>query len=199
MALSSMQSVSVSRSERLSALTDGEPAEDLSQILKGLTAADTVVWSEYHLIGDVLRSAALAQGADTGQAFMQRFSACLAAEPHVLAPNARRRALRGIATIRRRALPAVAVAAAAATLTWVLIPQLQNSPGGTSAQLASTSAPVQRVAMVSLPDNGATHSFAVIRDASLDQCLQAHQQFAPDPVVQGAMPYIRASATSDGQ
>jgi sigma-E factor negative regulatory protein RseA len=39
----------------------------------------------------------------------------------------------------------------------------------------------------------------IIRDASLDQYLEAHQQFSQQPVVPGSMPLIRAAATSQGQ
>jgi sigma-E factor negative regulatory protein RseA len=41
----------------------------------------------------------------------------------------------------------------------------------------------------------------IIRDASLDQYLEAHQQFAQQPVVPGSMPLIRAAAavTTQGQ
>jgi sigma-E factor negative regulatory protein RseA len=36
----------------------------------------------------------------------------------------------------------------------------------------------------------------IIRDASLDQYLEAHQQFAQQPVMPGSMPLIRAAAVS---
>ncbi len=40
----------------------------------------------------------------------------------------------------------------------------------------------------------------IIRDASLDQYLEAHQQFAQQPVMPGSMPLIRAAAvTTQGQ
>jgi sigma-E factor negative regulatory protein RseA len=40
----------------------------------------------------------------------------------------------------------------------------------------------------------------IIRDASLDQYLEAHQQFAQQPVMPGSMPLIRTSAmTTQGQ
>lgn len=205
MGSSSAQSQAASRAERFSAAVDGESDDDLHTLLQRLTAADKAVWAEYHLIGDALRSSDLLEFTASEPAFTQRFGARLAAEPHILAPVARRRILRGIAAVRQRALPAVAVAAAAATLTWVLIPQLQNPLGTPVAQLASGGsrggAAMQQVAAVThLPVNGVPAPVpGVIRDARLDQYLLAHQQFAPDPVVQGAMPYIRASAVSDGQ
>jgi sigma-E factor negative regulatory protein RseA len=36
----------------------------------------------------------------------------------------------------------------------------------------------------------------IIRDASLDQYLEAHQQFAQQPVMAGSMPAIRAASVS---
>jgi len=39
----------------------------------------------------------------------------------------------------------------------------------------------------------------IIRDASLDQYLEAHQQFSQQPVMPGSMPFIRAAASSQGQ
>jgi sigma-E factor negative regulatory protein RseA len=40
----------------------------------------------------------------------------------------------------------------------------------------------------------------IIRDASLDQYLEAHQQFAQQPMMPGSMPLIRAAVqTSQGQ
>jgi sigma-E factor negative regulatory protein RseA len=36
----------------------------------------------------------------------------------------------------------------------------------------------------------------IIRDAGLDQYLEAHQQFAQQPVMPGSMPLIRAAAVS---
>ncbi len=37
---------------------------------------------------------------------------------------------RRLLALRRRVVPAFAVAAAAATLTWIVVPQLQGVPGG---------------------------------------------------------------------
>jgi sigma-E factor negative regulatory protein RseA len=61
---------------------------------------------------------------------------------------------------------------------------------------------VQRVAMASLPVVTARPAVVeanIIRDASLDQYLEAHQQFSQQPVVPGSMPLIRAAVTTQGQ
>ena len=91
------------------------------------------------------------------------------------------------------------LAAAAATLTWIVVPQMHGAglPGG--AQVASVSAQqgdgVQRVAMNAAPvQTAAVQDGNFIRDARLDAYLEAHQQFAQQPVMADAMPLIRAAA-----
>jgi sigma-E factor negative regulatory protein RseA len=105
----------------------------------------------------------------------------------------------------RRIVPGFAVAAAAAMLTWIVVPQLQHVDGQQAALQSAASArhdPVQTVAMTS-PAAGAaggSGELNIIRDARLDQYLEAHQQFAQQPVVPGSAPFIRAAAvTSQGQ
>ncbi len=204
----SVQSQACSRGERLSAFVDGEwlgEVESADSLFTEFNGDDRAAWSSYHLIGDALRSDDLAVSPATSSAFLAGFAARLEAEPHVLAPAALPKA-KGLAALRRRVVPVFAVAAAAATLTWIVVPQLQrvDNPSG-GLQVASAGAGsdgVQRVAMASLP-TGAAHpadEMNIIRDANLDQYLEAHQQFAQQPVVPGSMPLIRAAAlTSQGQ
>lgn len=201
----SMQSQDGSRGERLSAFVDGElfgeEHPNLDKFLCGLDGEDRAAWSRYHLIGDALRSDDLAVSAATSSAFMSGFAARLQNEPHMLAPAAIPLARRLLA-LRRRVMPAVAVAAAAATLTWIVVPQLQRVPGGSGAQLASLHTrgdAVQQVAMASVPMSTVqpvAQDANIIRDASLDQYLEAHQQFAQQPVMAGSMPMIRAASVS---
>jgi sigma-E factor negative regulatory protein RseA len=206
----SMQSQVSSRGERLSAFVDGELFGEehlnLDKFFSGLEAEDRAAWSSYHLIGDALRSDDLAVSPAASSAFLNGFAARFANEPHVLAPAAMPVARRLLA-LRRRVVPAFAVAAAAATLTWIVVPQLQGVPGGPGmTQVASVQShgdSLQRVAMASVP--AATvmpvaQDANIIRDASLDQYLEAHQQFAQQPVMPGSMPLIRAAAvTTQGQ
>ncbi|MEW9580878.1 sigma-E factor negative regulatory protein [Paraburkholderia sp. DGU8] len=201
----SMQSQDGSRGERLSAFVDGElfgeEHPNLDKFLSGLNGEDRAAWSRYHLIGDALRSDDLAVSAATSSAFMSGFAARLQNEPHMLAPAAIPLARR-LLSLRRRVMPAVAVAAAAATLTWIVVPQLQHVPGGSVAQMASLQTredAVQRVAMASVPMSTAQpvgQDANIIRDASLDQYLEAHQQFAQQPVMASSMPMIRAASVS---
>ena len=202
----SVQSQASSRGERLSAFVDGESFDgsgDISHFLSGFTQKDHAAWSDFHLIGDALRSDDLAASPAASSAFMNAFSARFEAEAHVFAPaaipavSAERVRSR---LFRRRVVPAFAVAAAAATLPWIVVPQLQGVDGRNGVQVASLSSDhVQRVAMASMPA-ASTRSPVVeaniIRDASLDQYLEAHQQFSQQPVMPGSMPLIRTAATS---
>ncbi|EEA02375.1 anti sigma-E protein, RseA [Burkholderia sp. H160] len=196
----SMQSQAGSHGERLSAFVDGELFGEehlnLDKFLADLDGDGRAAWSSYHLIGDALRSDDLAVSPARSSAFLSGFAARLESEPHVLAPTASASVTRRLLGLRRRVVPAFAVAAAAATLTWIVVPQLQGVPGGPGAQLASLQShgdAVQQVAMASVP---APQNSNIIRDASLDQYLEAHQQFAQQPVMAGSMPVIRAASVS---
>ena len=195
-----------SQGERLSAFVDGEllDGEHPNTILAALGREDRATWSCYHLIGDALRSDDLAVSPATSSAFLNGFAARFESEAHVLAPVSVP-ATRRLLALRRRVVPAFAVAAAAATLTWIVMPQLSGV--GTGVTQVTSVAPhadsVQRVAMASMP--AATTAEAnvsdgnIIRDASLDQYLEAHQQFGLQPVVSGSMPLLRAaSLTTQG-
>jgi sigma-E factor negative regulatory protein RseA len=175
----SMQSQASSRGERLSAFVDGElfGEEHLNTFVSELDGEDRAAWSCYHLIGDALRSDDLAVSPAASSAFLSGFAARFDNEPHVLAPAAMPVARRLLA-LRRRVMPAFAVAAAAATLTWIVVPQLQGVPGGPGiAQVASLQShgdSLQRVAMASVPAatlQPVAQDANIIRDASLDQYL----------------------------
>ena len=194
----SVQSQAGSHGERLSAFVDGElfgeEHVNLDKFLADFDGDDRAAWSSYHLIGDALRSDDLAVSPARSSAFLSDFAVRLESEPHVLAP-ASGSVTRRLLGLRRRVVPAFAVAAAAATLTWIVVPQLQGVPGGPGAQIASLQShgdAVQRVAMASVPAQDSN----IIRDASLDQYLEAHQQFAQQPVMAGSMPVIRAASVS---
>ncbi|MEM5342340.1 sigma-E factor negative regulatory protein [Paraburkholderia azotifigens] len=194
-----------SRAERLSAFVDGElfDGEHPNTILATLGHEDRAAWSCYHLIGDALRSDDLAVSPATSSAFLAGFSARFESEAHVLAPAAVP-ATRRLLALRRRVIPAFAVAAAAATLTWIVMPQLQGvNTGAGVTQVAPHSDSMQRVAMASMPVATTAQADVsdanIIRDASLDQYLEAHQQFGLQPVVSGSMPLLRAaSLTTQG-
>ncbi|MEX3687712.1 sigma-E factor negative regulatory protein [Paraburkholderia sp. BR14263] len=209
----SMQSVSSSRSERLSAFVDGEASaqEHLNGNFLELDGEGRAAWSEYHLIGDVLRSDDLALSQAASRAFMTGFAARFEAQPHLLAPAAlpqvqpgRNERVGRILALRRRVMPSLAVAAAAATLTWIVMPQMRGVGMAGAPQIAAVQSQgdgVQRVAMNTTPAPVAGGQDGnIIRDARLDEYLQAHQQFAQQPVISDSMPYIRSAAlTTQGQ
>jgi len=203
----SMQSQGSSRGERLSAVVDGEgldPSESFDKMLAEFDHVDHTTWSAYHLIGDALRSDDLAVHPATSSAFLAGFAARLEAEPHIVAP-AGASARRGVSRLRRRIAPALAVAAAAATLSWIVLPQLQHGGSQGTVQTAATNGHADGVQTVAMMNGSAVPQANmaqanIIRDANLDQYLEAHQQFAQQPMMPGSMPLIRAAVqTSQGQ
>lgn len=197
-----MHSQGSSRGERLSAFVDGEglrPSEPSDDLLAEFDHVDRTTWSAYHLIGDALRSDDLAVHPARSHAFLAGFAARLEAEPHVIAP-ARAGRPRGASVLRRRVAPALAVAAAAATLSWIVLPQLQHGASLGVLQSAATNGRAAGVQTVAMSSQAGVQEGNIIRDASLDQYLEAHQQFAQQPMMPGPMPLIRAAVqTSQGQ
>jgi sigma-E factor negative regulatory protein RseA len=217
---------SAARAERVSAIIDSQSMQEVDQFIFELDAQDRATWATYHLVGDVMRSDDLAGRASGEDGFMSRFSARLADEPHLLAPAPHAHGFAapvagpssaagthdaGLAVVaapasqRRRIAPAFAVAAAAAVLSWVVLPQLQHlgNPGmiGVSpAALSAAGVPVtdvRQVAMATAAPAPAAAQANVIRDAALDQYLEAHMQFASHPGDTGS-PFVRSALYSAG-
>ena len=150
----------------LSAALDGETARSETEACVTALKRDDALrenWSEYHLIGDLMRGVAPAT-----DDFMARFSAQLAAEPTVLAP-------------RRSAWPQrVAVASFASLAVWGVISLTgwrQDRPANPSLAV------VQDFQQAALEGNDGSG------DSHLTPYLVAHQEFAPMAV---ASPYQRA-------
>lgn len=133
--------------DRISELMDGELAErEAAEVINALgndaQARDT--WRTYHLIGDALREGR---------------GAVVRRRPAANSPS------------WRVALPAMAVAAAVALVSWVaFVPQQQNAPAP---------APLAQAAPIVPPPQAA------------NDYLLAHQGYSPRVALQGMTAYVR--------
>ncbi|HEU4622040.1 MAG TPA: sigma-E factor negative regulatory protein [Burkholderiaceae bacterium] len=160
---------------KLSSLVDGELERDdahrtIDRLLDDPFERDR--WLTYQAIGDALRLGATSLD---DQAFASRMAKALEQEPIHFPPAPLRAepspARRWRKAWRQYGAPAVAIAAAVATVSWIALPTLFQS--------APATAPVQAAAP--LPP-------------TLHEYLFAHQQYAPSTRMQGVAPYVKAAS-----
>ncbi len=163
----------------MSALVDGEAGELARACsLWREDAHARQAWHTYHLIGDVLRSEELASTPARDAAFLAGLRSRLAAEPVVLAPQARAEA-----KPRRRQVwlvPAAMAAGFVAVAGVLTVVRLSGPTGEASgpalAQSQGVVGPgVRLVSTPALQPQTLTGNAAFIRDPRLDQYLRAHQ------------------------
>lgn len=173
--------------EELSALMDGELAEPArARHLDGLCADARARgrWTLWHCASDALRSSEVA--ALHSERFAARVRSALEAEPPLLAPRALRHGAGHGVRPRQWALPLAAVAAAAAVLAVVALPQLRGVTAP-SDQLAGATAPAAPMFARQVVQDD------VIRAVDLEMYLAAHREQSATAVMPRSAPYLRTS------
>jgi sigma-E factor negative regulatory protein RseA len=151
--------------QQLSAAADGQ-ADALDAACQAWRSSGEArrTWHTYHLIGDAMRSAELAQGPARDAAFLQGLRQRLAQEPVVLAPPPTRPA-----PVASRWWVPAAAAAGFMVVAGVVVVTRQAAPGAAAGpELAAAPVPASRPVLGPGP-------VAVIRDERLDEFLRAHQ------------------------
>jgi sigma-E factor negative regulatory protein RseA len=161
--------------EMISALADGQlRGEDLARAVQAVAADARAreAWCAYHVVGEVLRTGR-ASGGSAPEAFLAKLQQRLREEPAVAGVPAPR----SVAPAGRPAandwawklVAGVASVAAFGSVGW----NLWGVGSGGPAQLAANGGTPAAMTVSSQ----ANASPAMIRDARLDQLLQAHRQF----------------------
>lgn len=201
--------------DTLSALVDGELDAESTQRACQHWRDDghaRVRWHAYHLIGDVLRSDALASVAEHDERFLQRLRERLTAEPAVLAPEP----LEFIAPARRAATrwawlaPAAVAAGFMAVASVLVVTQVTPvTPGGDGVVLARAAPERRAIMATAAPPAGGRMVAAggivesqtlvvdrnLVRDARLDRYLTAHMEFGGSSALGAPSGFLRAATT----
>jgi len=180
--------------ERLSAWLDGElDAREGAPLLAGLLRRPDLQrrYTGWCLVGDALRSHEVV--AEHSPALCARIGAALQSEPELLAPSALRGGSRS-QLVRRHLASGFAVAAAAAVLVLVAVPQLRSAGGAAdtptvagrgTAPMAAGTAVAPETAALALANRPA-------RNPRLDPYFQAHRDFMGSGVMPAAAVYLRS-------
>jgi sigma-E factor negative regulatory protein RseA len=160
----------------ISALVDGETeGHETRRILAALKTDSELreVWSQYHLIGDVLRGEP-----ELGCDFTSEVIERLKDEPVVLAPTVRRRAN----WYRPMAAMAASVAGVA-VVGWLAFSPQSPAPGVPGLQVVAAGAGVPT---------------QIVASRDMQQYLFAHQTNVPGLKLQGASQHIRTVSVAEG-
>jgi len=173
--------------ELLSAWIDGELDERASGPLVASLLGQRDLqrcYSGWNLVGDALRSHEVL--AEHSPALCARISAALQDEPALLAPTALAAGLRPH-LLRRHLASGFAVAAAAAVLVFVAVPQLRSAGDVADApSVASSTVTDTKVA------GGTMVATRPARNPRLDPYIQAHRDFMGSGVMPAAAVYLRS-------
>jgi sigma-E factor negative regulatory protein RseA len=196
---------SLNNRETVSDLMDGRlRADEFSAAVQAVQAPgpEREAWHSYHLVGDVLRSADLASGADDA-AFLSRFQARLRQlEPLPQAGKPARDALAtGVPGPIHSPRTEVTHAANDERFSWkwvagfaslmLVIAAGWNMTGGMTGQQASSQLASQRPAVGEvLVETGSEGQF-MLRDPRLDQLLMAHRQSGGASALQVPSGFLR--------
>ncbi len=183
--------------ERLSALADGELGkEELLLLLQACKDDDAAVgnWGTYHVIGDVLRSPALAAGSSS-PAFLQRLNERLedertrmVQEPVPVPLNVARRGPAANDSIFRWKLAAgFASLTAVGAIAWSSVAMMSSPPGAQLAQAPLVNQSALPVLVVASPQG------PMVRDARLEELLAAHRQLGGASVLQAPSGFLNAA------
>ena len=166
--------------EELSEWVDGQTSESRAELMAKKILQDPesrARWNDYHLIGDAMRSAALARKSNVADAVAQ----ALESEPvHFSAPAISSASPSRVGRRKiSRAVSGLAVAAGLAFVVFVAVAPQMQAPDG-SEQLAAGS-PAIEAANRSAAVSTATTT-AVLQDARLRELFDAHGSMSIRPV-----------------
>ena len=172
--------------ERLSALVDNELSpHDIAGEVRKLSQNEKarVRWSNYHLIGDAMRREI---GPIYNTSLARSISQRLDEEPVILAPAA----LKSKASVRRKALTGVAVAASLAAVAMVMTPQLINQESSAPAPAVAQQPPAEARTYYVAQDGT---RWELLKKPAVESRLNAylvnHQERSPSSNIKGIMPY----------
>jgi len=203
--------------QTLSVLADGELDSEAVRVACTRWRDDGEVrsiWHAYHLIGDVLRSDALASDAGHDERFLRRLRERLAVEPAVLAPQplATSSPAAASAAARWKWLAPVAVAASFIAVASVLVVTRGTLPttGADGGAVLATAATPGRTVMATAAPGRANGPIAgeglvapqtlvadrqFVRDARLDRYLAAHMEFGGSSALGAPSGFLRAATS----